>query len=94
MTRSEFETALQQKLEIPKHFIEDAVSAFINAVVDSLSNGQKVKIDGFGLFSLKIKNANRKKDVSTGVYIERPERKIINFQSLMTKLKKHEESDT
>jgi nucleoid DNA-binding protein len=82
MNRSEYETRIQQKLEIPQHFIEDAVAAFIETIFAVVSEGGKVKIDDFGIFFLKSKPANRRKDAATGEYVARPDHKTIHFHPL------------
>ncbi len=59
MTKADFIAKLSEKAGFSKKDAEKAVNAFIDVVKESLQNGEKVSLVGFGTFEV-IERAERK----------------------------------
>ena len=57
MTKAELITAVAEKTELTKKDSEKAVSAVFEAITDTLKNGDKVSLVGFGTFEVKERAA-------------------------------------
>lgn len=53
MTKSELITSVSEKAGITKKDSEKAISAIIEAITESLANGEKVQLVGFGTFEVR-----------------------------------------
>ncbi|HOE20443.1 MAG TPA: HU family DNA-binding protein [Spirochaetota bacterium] len=59
MTKHEIITRLHIKHEIPRDVVQQIVDGFVEEIVQSVQNGEKVTIKGFGVFT-RIRKAERK----------------------------------
>lgn len=57
MTKAELINAVAEKTELTKKDSEKAVSAVFEAITESLQNGDKVSLVGFGTFEVKDRAA-------------------------------------
>lgn len=57
MTKAELINAVAEKTELTKKDSEKAVSAVFEAITDTLKNGDKVSLVGFGTFEVKERAA-------------------------------------
>ena len=66
---------------------ESVLKAFTDAVTESLANGEKVQVTGFGVFETRKHAARIGRDLNTGKEINIPEKTTVAFHS-GTQLKK------
>ena len=59
MNKNELITAVAEASELTKKDAEKAVNSFISVVTDSLKNGEKVQLVGFGTFEVKERAARQ-----------------------------------
>lgn len=57
MNKSELVAAMAEKSSLSKKTCQDALDAFIVVIEDALTNGNKVKLPGFGAFEVKARAA-------------------------------------
>jgi integration host factor subunit alpha len=57
------------------------VESVFEIMKDSLARGEKIKISGFGNFSVKDKKSRRGRNPQTGSEIEISARKVLTFKS-------------
>lgn len=57
MTKKQLIKIVSQKANLTYRAAKDAVENFLEAIVKALSQGEKVKISGFGVFSTKLYKA-------------------------------------
>ena len=81
MTKTELIAAVAAKAELSKQDSEKAVNAFIEAVSDSLKNGVKVQLVGFGTFEVRDRAAREGKNPSTGEPLKIPATKVPAFKA-------------
>lgn len=79
MTKTELISAVANKAGLKKGVAEKAVNAAIEAVVEALSNGERVAIPGLGVFNIRERKARKGRNPKTGKEITIPARKVIAF---------------
>ena len=62
-----------------KKDIGKAVDIIIETMSDSLDQGNRVEIRGFGSFSVRTRNARQTKNPKTGKVMDIPPRKTLHF---------------
>jgi integration host factor subunit alpha len=80
MTKIEIVTNLYEKLGFSKRECANIVDTLFGIVKKTLSNGENVKISGFGNFIVKEKNARRGRNPQTGQEIQIAKRRVLNFR--------------
>lgn len=81
MNKTELVALVAEKSGLTKKDAEAAVSAVLDAVVESVTNGEKVQIVGFGTFEQRQRNARTGCDPRTGNTIEIPASKVPAFKA-------------
>lgn len=66
MNKTELITAMAEKAEISKKDAEKALTAFTNVVADTLVDGDKVAITGFGTFEVAERAERQGRNPATG----------------------------
>jgi integration host factor subunit alpha len=61
--------------------MKDIVEAVFKILKDSLKNGEKIKISGFGNFSVRVKRPRRGRNPQTGDDIEISARRVLTFKA-------------
>jgi integration host factor subunit alpha len=80
MTKIEIVTNVYEKLGFSKRECADIVDKFFEVIKETLSDGENVKISGFGNFIVKQKKARRGRNPQTGDEIEIAKRKVLNYR--------------
>jgi len=80
MTKLEVATALRERTGISQRQAFDAVELFLDSVKQSLKNGEKVSLVGFGTFYIKTKEARNGRNPRTGESIRIPPKSVIVFK--------------
>jgi integration host factor subunit alpha len=79
MTKIDIVQNFSDKLGLPKKDSTRIVESVFEIMKDQLSNGETVKISGFGNFKVKSKNARRGRNPQTGSEMEICARKVLTF---------------
>lgn len=80
MNKSELIDAIAAKADLPKSSAAKALDAFVEAVSESLRNGDQVTIVGFGSFSVRHREARTGRNPRTGETIEIAASKLPVFK--------------
>lgn len=80
MNKTELVAALAQKAEMSKKDAEKALAAFVDVVAESLKNGEKVQLVGFGTFESKERPARVARNPRTGEEIKIDASKTASFK--------------
>ncbi len=78
MVRAELVSKLAKEQEMTKKQADTAVKAVLEVIVESLSNGEKVELRGFGSFTIKDRAARKSRNPKTGETVDVPA-KIVPF---------------
>lgn len=81
MNKSELISAVAAKAELSKKDAEAAVNAVIDSVTESLVNGEKVQLVGFGTFEVRERSARVGRDPRTNKEINIPASKAPAFKA-------------
>lgn len=80
MNKASLAAAIAEKTNITKKQAEAVLNAFTETVLETLKNGEKVQLMGFGSFEVKERAARVGRKPSTGEAIEIPAKKIPTFK--------------
>lgn len=80
MTKAEIVEKVYETVGFPKRESYEIVESAFEIVKEELKQGGKVKIAGFGNFSVKEKKSRRGRNPQTGDEIEIPARRVLTFK--------------
>ena len=81
MNKENLIQAISQKTGETKKNVEFMLNAFMQTVTESLSNGESVKLTGFGIFEVKNRAARKGRNPRTSEEIHIPARKVPFFKA-------------
>jgi integration host factor subunit alpha len=80
MTKADIVEALYQKVGFSKKEAADLVELVFDTLKATLSQGQKIKISGFGNFVVREKRSRVGRNPQTGESIEISARRVLTFR--------------
>lgn len=80
MNKSDLVNAVAEKSELSKKDATKAVDAVLESIMDSLKDGEKVQLIGFGNFEVRDRAARKGRNPQTGAEIEIPASKVPAFK--------------
>lgn len=80
MTKADIVEALYQKVGFSKKEAADLVELVFDTIKGTLSQGQKIKISGFGNFVVREKRSRVGRNPQTGESIEISARRVLTFR--------------
>jgi len=93
MIRSELLQALaKENPELRTEEIEQVVDTFFDGIADSLAEGGRVELRGFGAFSTRHRQARAGRNPRTGESVSVPEKRVPYFKpgkEMRARLNKH-----
>lgn len=81
MKKSELIAVIAEKSGLSKKDADKALSATIDAIVETVANGDKIQLVGFGTFEQRQRNARTGVDPRTGNSIEIAASKVPAFKA-------------
>lgn len=81
MNRTELITEMSQKTGITKKDTEASLVAFIDVIMETLANGDRVGLVGFGSFEVSERAAREGRNPATGETIHLPSSKTPRFKA-------------
>lgn len=81
MNKAELISAIAAKAEITKVDAKKALDAFIDVTADSLKNGDRLTLVGFGSFSVTGRVARNGRNPRTGLKIKIAAKKVVRFKA-------------
>lgn len=80
MTKADIVEALYEKVGFSKKEAADLVELVFDTIKNTLSQGQKIKISGFGNFVVREKRSRVGRNPQTGQSIEISARRVLTFR--------------
>lgn len=80
MTKADIVENVNKKVGFPKKEAVRMVELVFDVLRETLQTNQKVKITGFGTFSVRAKRARRGRNPQTGEEIEIKPRRVLTFR--------------
>lgn len=81
MNKTELVAAIAEKAELSKKDAEKALTAFTDVVAESLKNGDKIQLVGFGTFEVSERAERTGRNPQTGKNITIPASKAPKFKA-------------
>jgi len=80
MTKADLIDSIYDKVGLSKKESSQIVELIFESIRSKLENGEKVKISGFGNFSIRSKKVRRGRNPQTGNEIEISARSVVTFK--------------
>ncbi len=80
MTKAELVDEVSRVVQLTKKQAETIVNIVFDSIVDSLRDGQKIELRGFGSFRLRNRKSRTGRNPKTGEKVEVPSKKIPYFK--------------
>lgn len=81
LNKAELITSMAEKSGLTKKDSEKALNAFIESVEETLAQGEKVQLVGFGTFESRRRNARKGRNPQTGEEIDIPAANMPAFKA-------------
>ncbi len=81
MNKQELISAMAEKANLSKKDAEAALAAFVSAVEDTLKDGDKVQLVGFGSFEVRERAARTGRNPQTGAEMKIAAAKVPTFKA-------------
>lgn len=80
MTKADLADRLYEKIGLPKKEATAIVETLFDSMKNILSDGESIKITGFGTFLVRKKNARKGRNPKTGDELEIEQRRVVTFK--------------
>jgi integration host factor subunit beta len=80
MTKAELVDEVARAVQLTKKQAETIVNIVFDSIVDSLRQGEKIELRGFGSFRLRSRKSRTGRNPKTGEKVEVPSKKIPYFK--------------
>lgn len=80
MTKAELVDCIYEKVGISKTESAEIVESIFNILKETLEQGEKIKISGFGTFTVKEKKSRKGRNPQTGEGITISARRVLTFK--------------
>ena len=84
LTRADLAETINRKMGLSRAESLDMVEAILAKICDALSDGENVKISGFGSFVLRDKSERVGRNPKTGVEVPITPRRVMTFRASQT----------
>ena len=81
LTRADLADTINRKMGLSRSYSLDLVEAILRHICDALSDGENVKISGFGSFVLRDKKERVGRNPKTGVEVPITPRRVMTFRA-------------
>jgi len=81
MTKAELVEKVSDKIHLTKKQTELVVNTVFQSITDSLSDGKKVELRGFGSFRIRERNARVGRNPKSGAQVDVPAKKVPFFKA-------------
>jgi integration host factor subunit alpha len=81
VTRADLAEALYREIGLSRSESSDLVESVVHHISDALISGEKVKLAGFGTFSLRDKKERIGRNPKTGVEVPITSRRVLVFKA-------------
>ncbi|MEE8328887.1 MAG: integration host factor subunit alpha [Thermodesulfovibrionia bacterium] len=80
MTKADLADSIYEKVGLPKKEAEEIIEILFGSMKNILSEGESIKVSGFGTFLVRKKSARKGRNPKTGLELEISQRKVITFK--------------
>lgn len=80
MTKADLADKLYEKIGLPKKEATSIVETLFDSMKSILSEGESIKITGFGTFLVRKKGSRKGRNPKTGDELEIEQRRVVTFK--------------
>ena len=80
MTKAELVEEVSKTSELSKKDAERLVELVFQSLIETLNNGEKIELRGFGSFRLRERNSRRGRNPKTGSSVDIPAKRVAYFK--------------
>ena len=80
MNKGDLITKVAEDANLTKAQASEALNAMLNCINDTLKDGKKVSLVGFGTFTVAKRNARTGRNPQTGQAIDIPSKNVVKFK--------------
>jgi len=80
MTKAELVNKIMQKTDLGKKDAAVVVQTILDSIIESLQDGEKVELRGFGSFKIRVRGPRKGRNPKTGDSVDVPAKKIPYFK--------------
>lgn len=80
MNKADLVNSIAERTGLTKTKSNEVINAITSAISESLTNGDKVTLVGFGTFTTSERNARRGRNPKTGEAINIPAKRVARFK--------------
>ena len=80
MTKADLVERVAREAEMTKKDAEQLVEIIFETIIDSLNNGEKIELRGFGSFRLRERDARQGRNPKTGESVDIPAKRVAYFK--------------
>ncbi len=80
MTKAELVNKIVQKTDLGKKDAGVVVQTILDSIIESLQQGEKVELRGFGSFKIRVRGPRKGRNPKTGETVDVPAKKIPYFK--------------
>jgi len=81
MNKADLINSISEKTGLTKTKSNEVIDAFLSSVTESLSEGEKVTLVGFGTFTTSQRDARKGRNPKTGETIDIPSKRVARFKA-------------
>ncbi len=78
---SELSKNVSKKAKVTQKVAREVIKTFLNEIVDSVNNGKKVNLVGFGIFERRVQKERKARNPQTKQIINIPSKKKFTFRA-------------
>ncbi|MCI4434420.1 MAG: HU family DNA-binding protein [Thermoplasmata archaeon] len=78
---SEISKNVAKKTKVTQRVAREVIKTFLNEVIDSVNNGKKVNLVGFGIFERRVQKERKARNPQTKQIINIPSKKKFTFRA-------------
>lgn len=80
MTKADLVETVANEAEMTKKDAEKLVEIIFDTIIQTLNNGEKIELRGFGSFRLRQRNARQGRNPKTGEAVNIPAKRVAYFK--------------
>ena len=80
MTKADLVEIVAAEADMTKKDVEALVEIIFESIVDSLNQGEKIELRGFGSFRVRERNARKGRNPKTGAPVDIPAKRVAYFK--------------
>jgi integration host factor subunit beta len=80
MTKSDLVEKVAREADMTKKEAEQLVEIIFDSIIETLNNGEKIELRGFGSFRVRERNSRKGRNPKTGTSVDIPAKRVAYFK--------------